>query len=114
RRVLFRSHLGPLDGGELTQRSGGRLEIAVAGEPDLVDAAEHPDEVVTRALGLDAPGVDDRDPVAETFGLLHVVRGVEDGHPFDREGLDGFEDGVAGLRVHPDGRLVDRESTRLY
>ncbi len=59
------------------------------------------------------PVVDDGYPLAQPFGLFHVVGGVEDGHPFPVERLDALEDRIAALGVHSDGGLVQEKDIRL-
>ena len=71
------------------------------------------DELPTGALGDQAAPVDDADPIADPFGLLHVVRRVEHGHARAPEGLDVLEDGVAALGVDADRRLVEDEEHRM-
>ncbi len=61
------------------------------------------------APGDDPAGVDDRDPGAEGLGLLHVVSGVNHGHPLVPEPGQAVEDHLAGLGVDPDGGLVQKE-----
>src|SRR5690625_3790492 len=100
---------GPLDGVEGLQRGCRRREVPTAAEPDLVELPDDPDELLPGALGLDPAGVDDPDPVAEAFGLLHVVRRVQHRHALDGQRLDGLEDRVARLRVDADRRLVEDE-----
>ena len=57
-----------------------RLQLGREREGDLrVGHLIAPAERLRRALGDDLPGGDDRDPVGQAFGLLHVVGGEEDG-----------------------------------
>src|SRR5689334_6817063 len=46
--------------------------------------------------------VDDRDAIAEALGLLHVVRGVDDGLALVAQGEEAVEDRVARLRIDAD------------
>ena len=62
-----------------------------------------------RIVGDDAAVIDDDEPVAETLGLFHVVRGVESVLPRRFERLEVVEDGVAALRVDADRRLVEQQ-----
>ena len=62
-----------------------------------------------RVQGLDLAVVDDGDAVA-VLGLVHVVGGHEDGDAdLVAQRADVLPDGVARLRVEPDGRLVEEE-----
>ena len=70
------------------------------------------DELSPGALGEQSPLVEDPHTVAEAFRLLHVVRRVQDRQATRAELLHGVEDGIATLRVHADGRLVQDEQTR--
>ncbi len=58
------------------------------------------------------PFVDDADPVAEPFGLLHVVRGVDHPDALGSEPGHAGQDGVAALRVDADGRFVEDQQLR--
>ena len=73
------------------------------------DAERPPHELVLGALRDDPSVVDDRDAVAEPLGLFHVVGGVEERHAPGLELSDHAVDALAGLRIHPDGRLVEQE-----
>jgi hypothetical protein len=57
--------------------------------------------------------VEDAHPIAEALGLLHVVRGVEHGHPLGRQRLHRGQDRVPALGVDADGRLVEGQQDRL-
>src|SRR5437867_9326878 len=57
--------------------------------------------------------VDDAHPVAQTLGLLHVVRGVEDGPTLASQCLDVVEDRVARLRIDAHGGLVEQQQRRV-
>src|SRR5690242_13386997 len=76
------------------------------GQPDLLALADERHELLARALGADLAAVDDPDAVAEALGLLHVVRGVQDGHAAGAELGDGLEDRIATLWVDAHGGLV--------
>ena len=56
--------------------------------------------------------VDDRDPVAELVGLLHVVRREQDRLAVDVELAEDLPQRDAALRVEPGGRLVEEEDRR--
>jgi hypothetical protein len=50
---------------------------------------------------------------SQRLGLFHVVRRVHPGFAALLEGLEIFEDGVAALRVHAHGRLVEKQDLRI-
>jgi hypothetical protein len=52
-------------------------------------------------------------PLDEALGLFHVVGGIEQGLAAFLEGFQVVEDGVAALRVHAHGRLVEQEQLRV-
>ena len=56
--------------------------------------------------------VDDRDPLAEGVGLLHVVRREEDRLALAVEVAEDLPEVDAGLRVDARGRLVEEEHAR--
>ena len=56
-----------------------------------------------------APAVDDREAVAELVGLLHVVRGEEDGLALAVQLAEDLPQREAALRVEAGGRLVEEE-----
>ena len=59
------------------------------------------------ALGDDAAMIDDRDPVGDALGFLHVVRREKHRHMLvPAEPADEFPDLVAGQRVKPGSRPV--------
>ena len=51
--------------------------------------------------------VDHDDVVGELLGLVHEVRGEQDGRAVAPQGLDELPGGAAGLRVQPGGGLVE-------
>ena len=53
--------------------------------------------------------VDDREPVAELVGLLHVVRGEEDGLAVGVQLAEDLPQRDAALRVEAGGGLVEEE-----
>jgi hypothetical protein len=72
-------------------------------------------ELVRAAEGEDPAVVDDRDPVAELVGLLHVV-GREKDRPAGDRGLpreDQLADGASGGHVQAERRLVEEEDPRV-
>ena len=64
-------------------------------------------QLVGRAECEQAPVVDDRQPVAELVGLLHVVGGEEDRLALAVELAEHLPQREAALRVEPGGRLVE-------
>src|SRR5580700_6388086 len=57
--------------------------------------------------------VDDDDTIAETLGLFHVVRGVEQRLAAALEDLEVVENGVPALGVDPYRRLVEKQNLRI-
>ena len=56
--------------------------------------------------------VEDRDPLAERVGLLHVVRREQDRQPVPVEVAEDPPEVDSRLRVDPRGRLVEEEHLR--
>ncbi len=85
----------------------------VVGGLDLHPVLAHAGlERLRRVDGHDLPVVDDGDPVA-VLGLVHVVRGQEDGDVFPGlQVVDVLPDRRAGLRVQAHGRLVQEQHVR--
>ncbi len=59
--------------------------------------------------GDDFALVHDGHPVAEQFGLVHVVSGHDDGHALVTDVLGQFPEVTTGLRVEASGRFVHEE-----
>ena len=58
----------------------------------------------------DLAAVDDRDPVAQRFGFVHVVRGERNGKPgVAPQLLEQIPHGAPALRVESDSRLVEEQ-----
>ena len=57
--------------------------------------------------------VDDGQPPAEPVGLLHVVRGEDDGDAAALQRGDGVPQHAAGLRVEAGGGLVEEQHARV-
>src|SRR5687768_11032183 len=66
-----------------------------------------------RAKRNGAPVVDDRDAVAQTLGLLHVVRRQDDRATAGAEHADELPKLPARLRIEPRGRLIEKEELRI-
>src|SRR5512146_1435240 len=96
--------------GQLADHAG---QVAGGGQPDLIPLADHADQLVPAAFGDELAVVDDADPVAQPFGLFHVVRGVQHGHAGARQPLHALQDRVPALRVDADRRLVQDQQPRL-
>ena len=65
------------------------------------------------ALRDDAPAVDDGDAVAERLGLVHVVRGQQDGGVVRIAQLaDEDLHVLLGARIEAGGRLVEQQQNR--
>lgn len=83
----------------------GRCALAL----DPFEAAQ-PRRQCRRGLGGEKPSVvDERDPVAQGFGLRHVVGGDEDGAALGLELADDRTKLVGGHRVHARRRFVEEE-----
>ena len=91
---------------------GSRLQIADALQRDAVVLTDERNQLRAGSFRLELPEVYDPDSIAEPFSLLHVVGRVEHRHTLDGEPLDALEDGVAALRVDPDGRLIQDQEPR--
>jgi hypothetical protein len=88
-------------------------QVCPVGHPDLEHvASEAVLEPVGRALGDDAPGVQDDDPAGQVLGLIHVLGGEQDGRAVGHESLDEPPQLVARSRVEPGGRLVKEQHRR--
>jgi hypothetical protein len=69
-----------------------------------------------RGHGVDCehpPSIDHADAIAQSGGLFHVVRRVDDRPAVGTQRLDTLEDRVAGLRVHTHRRLIQQDELRL-
>ena len=92
----------------MSSRPPATRKLTVAFSPD-------PEPVRRAALRDQTTLIDDADAVTQPFGLLHVMRGVEDRHSGPAELCDGLEDAVAALRIHPtvgSSRISSRGSCR--
>src|SRR6266849_6961837 len=66
-----------------------------------------------RVVGNHLSVIDDHDAVAETLGLFHIVRSVDEGFAALLQGLEIFKDGIAALRIDTDGRLIEQKNLRI-
>ena len=57
--------------------------------------------------------IHDEDTVADLFHLFHVMAGVDYGRALAAELLDAFENRIAALRVHGNGRFVEEDQVGL-
>src|SRR5438876_7146325 len=96
-------------------RDGARVFGLGPREVDLDDVRAHVggDQLRRRTLGDDAAVVHDDGAVAELRGLLHVVRGEEDGRALALERADALPDQPPRLRIEAGGRLAEDEEARL-
>jgi hypothetical protein len=83
----------------------GRADL----DPDDLGAAQAALQPLGRVERHDAPVVDDRDPVAELVGLLHVVRGEEHGPAVVAQLEDALAEVARRLRVEAHRRLVEEQ-----
>jgi hypothetical protein len=90
--------------------------------PDIKwDGRNEPQVRAARALRQPGRGVqrgdhavvDEQDPVAEPFGLIHVVGDQDDGHPLVTDVLDQLPGVPPGLRVQSGGQLVQDGELRV-
>ena len=89
-----------------------RAEVALGRDRDHRVGAVLPLQLGRGAEGEHLAVVEDRDPLAERVGLLHVVGGQEDRQPVAVEIAEDAPEVVAGLGVEPRGRLVEEEHLR--
>src|SRR4051794_37809410 len=86
----------------------GRVAVADPHAPRGVDA-----ELARRALGEDAPALDDRHAVGERLRLVEVVRREHDGLAELAQRADRLPGGAARGRVEAGGRLVEEDQLRV-
>ncbi len=72
-------------------------------------AAQPGDQLAGRAQRDDLPLVDDRDPVAEPLGLVHVMGREDDVRPPFAQVADHVPELAARLRVEARRRLVEEQ-----
>src|SRR5579862_1025887 len=94
----------PQPGGQIAD-----LQVARKREADRGGHAVAPAQRLWRALGHDLPGGDDRDPIGQVFGLIHVVGGEEDSLAELTEPGHDLPGGAAGRRVEAGGGLVEED-----
>ena len=82
-------------------------------ELDHVMAAEAVDEVGGSAFGDDLAVIDYGEAVAEAFGLVHVMRGEQDGATFFLESADDVPELAAALGIESGGGLVEKKNARI-
>src|SRR4029077_10174744 len=82
-------------------------------EFDHVMAAQAVDELGGGAFGDDLAVIDDGEAVAEAFGLVHVVRGEQDGPTALLEDADDVPELAAPLGIEFGGRLVEKKDARI-
>ena len=78
-----------------TKRSRSRLKVAGAFKVHPIGLAGEHQQFVAGALGLHHTVVQDADAVAQPLGLLHVVGGVQHGHPRNGQRFNRFQDRIA-------------------
>ena len=94
-------------------RRAGRPAPSREGELDDVLAAEPGDQLGRRAQGDHLAVIDDRHPVAQPLGLVHVVRRQQDGPALGAEAADDVPELPARLRVEAGRRLVEEQQLRV-
>ncbi len=77
--------------------------------PQKVRRRQQPAETAHGVIRRNLAVIDNHDPVAEAFRLLHVVRGVEQGLAALLQRFQVLEDGVAALRIDPHRGLVQQQ-----
>ena len=70
------------------------------------------DQASGRAGADDLAFVHDHQPVAELLGLVHVVGGDDQCHPFLLEAIEPIPEKVAGLGIESGGGLVEDQDLR--
>src|SRR5919202_2460134 len=105
--------------GHLVQESGGVVGLALDANPVAV-APGHPvaggaarAEVRGRAVGEDAPILDDRHPVRERLGLVEVVRGEQNGLPQRLERAHSVPRVAPSGGIEPRRGLVEEDQLRV-
>ena len=88
------------------------VEVAVRSDRDHRVDADGLLELGRRAEREQLAPVDDREPVAELVGLLHVVRGEQDRLTRGVQLAEDVPERDAALRIEPGGRLVEEEDRR--
>ena len=86
-----------------------RVEVAGGADGDDGVGAGRSLELGRRPEREQAPVVDDGQAVAELVGLLHVVRGEEDGLALAVQLAEDLPQREAALRIEPGGGLVEEE-----
>src|ERR1051326_8126414 len=76
-------------------------------------AADLGNQLARTPQGNDLTVVDDGDAVTEAFGLVHVVRGDENGAATGLEGAQDVPDVPPRLRIESGRRLVEEEQFRI-
>ena len=79
------------------------------GELDDVLAPEPGDQLAGEPLRDDLALIDDGDAIAEAFGLVHVMRGQQDGPATLAQVADDVPELAAGLGVQAGRRLVEEQ-----
>jgi hypothetical protein len=86
-----------------------RLQVIREREADGGGHVVAPAQCPRRALGNDAPGGENGDPVGQVLRLVHVVSGEEDGLAESPEPGNDLPGGAARRRVEASGRLVQED-----
>src|SRR5450759_2706160 len=102
-----------LDAVEPRAGSGGAVGHPLELEYHAFVAGKDLLEVGVRVQGDDVPTVDDAYTVAERFGLGHLVGREHHGDAGFGQLLDELSYRAGGLRVQPEGRLVQEHHARL-
>lgn len=100
----FAAHLDPRRQGRAVRSQPGVQVIAIDLDHLRLQAAL--DQGPGRAFGNQPAVVDHAEPVAQAFGLVHEMRGQQDGLAARQQRLQALPDQVARLRIQPGGRLV--------
>ena len=97
---------------QLMPRSQPSGSDAAIGEVHARSAAGAHDQLLDRALGDQAPAIDETDAVADALGLLHVVRAVDDRRACRARAPHLGEKLLARLEIDADGGLVEQQYAR--
>jgi hypothetical protein len=90
----------------IRQRAQIGATYGISGEVGLFDDFRH------RAVPQQ-PAIQDVGEAVAAFGLIHVVRGDEEGQPFGSELMNLFPEVAASLGINAGSRLIEQQQPRL-
>jgi hypothetical protein len=95
-----------VDPGDRPRHLGEFFHVPGRAQVNAILRAKPRNEFSSRPLSDKPAAVDDPDPRAHSFRLLHVMGRVNDREALPSELLHPFENGVSALRIDTHGRLV--------